>query len=137
VRRKEPFFWLTLTCGLVIVAYILLPLIELMTSPSMHDLWEGIQDKNVARSIGLSVYTAGSAAAVSFLFGTPLAYFLARQDFKGKRFLEAVIDLPIIIPIRWSASPFWVWQEKTTGSVRSSTNSASGCWEVLRVSSPS
>jgi len=98
VRRKEPFFWLTLTCGLVIVAYILLPLIELMTSPSMHDLWEGIQDKNVARSIGLSVYTAGSAAAVSFLFGTPLAYFLARQDFKGKRFLEAVIDLPIIIP---------------------------------------
>jgi len=98
MTRKEPFFWFTLACGVVIVAYILLPLIELITSPSLPDLWESIRDKDVLRSIRLSIYTAGSAAVISFLFGTPLAYLLARQDFKGKRFLEAVIDLPIVIP---------------------------------------
>lgn len=98
MRKKEPFFWFTLACGLFILAYILLPLIELMTSPSIPDLWQTIQDKDVVRSIRLSVYTAGSAAIISFLFGTPLAYLLARQDFRGKKFLEAVIDLPIVIP---------------------------------------
>jgi molybdate/tungstate transport system permease protein len=98
MRRKEPFFWFTLACGAVIVAYILLPLIELITAPSIPALWESIQDKNVVRSIWLSIYTAGSAAVISFFFGTPLAYLLARQDFRGKRFLEGVIDLPIVIP---------------------------------------
>jgi molybdate/tungstate transport system permease protein len=98
MRKKEPFFWFTLACGIFVVAYILLPLIELITSPSISDLWESIKDKNVAASIWLSVYTAGSAALISFLFGTPLAYLLARQNFRGKKFLEAVIDLPIVIP---------------------------------------
>jgi len=98
MRKKEPFFWLTLACGGVIMAYILIPLVELIRSPSIPALWESIQDKDVARSIRLSVYTAGSAALISFVFGTPLAYLLARQEFKGKRFLEAVIDLPIMIP---------------------------------------
>jgi len=98
MRKKEPFFWFTLACGTFIVAYILLPLIELITSPSIPDLWESIKDKEVVGSIRLSVYTAGSAAIISFLFGTPLAYFLARNEFRGKRFLEAVIDLPIVIP---------------------------------------
>lgn len=96
--KREPFFWFTLACGVVIVAYIILPLVELMTSPSVPDLWDSIRDKNVMRSIRLSVTTAGSAAVISFIFGTPLAYLLARQEFRGKRFLEAVIDLPIVIP---------------------------------------
>lgn len=98
MRKKEPFFWFTLACGTFIVAYILLPLIELITSPSISDLWESLKDKDMVRSIWLSVYTAGSAALISFLFGTPLSYFLARHEFRGKRFLEAVIDLPIVIP---------------------------------------
>jgi molybdate/tungstate transport system permease protein len=96
--KREPFFWFTLACGVVIMAYILLPLVELMTSPSIPALWESIHDKDVVRSIWLSIYTAGSAALISFLFGTPLAYLLARQNFKGKRFLEGVIDLPSVIP---------------------------------------
>jgi len=98
MRGKDPFFWFTLSCGAVVVAFIVIPLVELMTSPSMASLWEGLKDKEVVRSIRLSVYTAGSAALISFLFGTPLAYLLARHEFKGKRILEGVIDLPIVIP---------------------------------------
>lgn len=98
MRRKEPFFWLTLACAVVIGAFILLPLFELLTGPSLPDLRKSLEDESVARSIRLSILTAGSAALISFLFGTPLAYLLARHHFKGKRFLEAVIDLPIVIP---------------------------------------
>jgi len=96
--KREPFFWITISCGLVIMAFILLPLIEMMTAPSLSMLKETIKDKDVVRSIWLSIYTAGLAALISFVLGTPLAYLLARRDFMGKRLVEGIIDLPIVIP---------------------------------------
>lgn len=98
MTKKEPFFWVTVSCGIVIMAFILLPLIELMTAPSFAMLKETIKDKDVVRSIWLSIYTAGLAALISFVFGTPLAYVLARTDFRGKKLVESIIDLPIVIP---------------------------------------
>jgi molybdate/tungstate transport system permease protein len=96
--RREPFFWITVSCGLVIMAFIIIPLIQLITAPSLEMLKETVQDKNVVRSIWLSMYTAGLAALISFVLGTPLAYLLARSDFRGKRLVEGIIDLPIAIP---------------------------------------
>ena len=96
--KREPFFWITISCGVVIMAFILLPLIQLMSAPSLGMLMETIQDKDVVRSIWLSIYTAGLAALISFIFGTPLAYLLARSEFRGKRLVEGIIDLPIVIP---------------------------------------
>lgn len=98
MKKKEPFFWFTISCGAVIMAFILVPLIEMMTSPSFSALEETIKDKDVLRSIWLSLYTAGSAALISFFLGTPLAYILARINFRGKRLVESIIDLPIVIP---------------------------------------
>ncbi len=96
--KREPFFWITISCGLVIMAFILLPLIQMMGAPSVGMLIETIQDKDVVRSIWLSIYTAGLAALISFFLGTPLAYLLARSNFRGKRLVEGIIDLPIVIP---------------------------------------
>ena len=98
MTRKEPFFWITVSFGIVIMAFILLPLIQMITAPSLSMMGETIQDKDVVRSIWLSIYTALSAAGISFLFGTPLAYILARTEFTGKRLVESIIDLPIVIP---------------------------------------
>jgi len=96
--KKEPFFWVTISCGLVIMAFILLPLVEMVTAPSAAVLKETIQDKEVLQSIWLSLYTAGAAALISVIIGTPFAYLLARTTFPGKNLVEAIIDIPIIIP---------------------------------------
>ena len=32
------------------------------------------------------------------LFGLPVAYVLATHDFPGKRLLEVVVDLPMVLP---------------------------------------
>jgi molybdate/tungstate transport system permease protein len=98
MEKREPFFWFTISSGLIIMAFILLPLIEMMTAPSIPMLKETIKDRDVVRSIWLSISTAGAAAIISFVFGTPLAYFLARTNFRGRRFVESIIDLPIVIP---------------------------------------
>lgn len=96
--KREPFYWVSMSCGIMVMAFILLPLIEMLTAPSGAMLRETLEDKNVVGSIWLSIYTALAAAGISFVVGTPLAYVLARQQFRGKRLIESIIDLPIVIP---------------------------------------
>jgi molybdate/tungstate transport system permease protein len=98
MRQSQLFFWITVSFSLLIMAFILAPLIRMMTAPSLSDIQEALRDREVMRSIWLSVYTAGWAALISFILGTPLAYLLAREDFVGKRLVEGIIDLPIVIP---------------------------------------
>jgi len=98
MNKREPFYWITVSCGIIVLAFILLPLIEMLSAPSAAMLKETLKDKDVVRSIWLSMYTALTAAGISFVFGTPLAYVLARTNFRGKRLVESIIDLPIVIP---------------------------------------
>lgn len=98
VVSRGLFHWLMLASGLVILAFIVLPLYQMVTAPSPAMMWETLQDKEVMASIWLSVWTSSSAAGIAFVFGTPLAYLLARTNFPGKRLVESIIDLPIMIP---------------------------------------
>ncbi len=98
MMKREPFYWVSMSCGIMVMAFILLPLIEMLTAPSGAMLRETLEDKNVIASIWLSIYTALAAAGISFVVGTPLAFLLARQPFRGKRLIESIIDLPIVIP---------------------------------------
>jgi molybdate/tungstate transport system permease protein len=82
----------------MIMAFILIPMIYMTTAPSLSGLLAAVRDPEVLRSIWLSLYTAGAAALISFVLGTPLAYLLARRNFQGKRLVESIIDLPIVIP---------------------------------------
>lgn len=50
------------------------------------------------RALNLSILTSTMTTLVVFVFGVPLSYFLARFNFKGKKFINALIDLPILFP---------------------------------------
>lgn len=52
----------------------------------------------VTRALWLSLMTATASTLLAILLGTPLAYLLARARFPGKRFLDTLVDLPIILP---------------------------------------
>ncbi len=96
--RRDPFLWLAVASSAVIVAFILVPLVEMMTQPTLASLKETLMDRDVIRSIRLSIVTSGVAALIALVFGTPLAYLLARRRFPGKKIVESIIDLPIMIP---------------------------------------
>ncbi len=57
-----------------------------------------ILDKDVTAAIARSILLSLAAAGLAFIMGTPLAYLLARKNLKGKKLLEGIIDLPIMIP---------------------------------------
>jgi len=97
-RFPDLFLCVAFCCSAVIVMFIMAPLLQMIMQPSMADLAETAQDRDVVRAIRMSILTSAAAALISFVFGTPLAYLLARKQFIGKRLVESVIDLPIMIP---------------------------------------
>ncbi len=96
--KPDPFKWLMLICTATVLAFIFLPLFELMTEPSLELMGETFRDRDVLKAIGLSLSTSGTAALISLILGTPFAYLLARREFYGKKLLESAVDLPIMIP---------------------------------------
>jgi molybdate/tungstate transport system permease protein len=49
-------------------------------------------------SVEVTFVIATTAAILSALVGTPFAYLMARSDFKLKEVIEAIIDIPIMVP---------------------------------------
>ena len=52
----------------------------------------------VVGALALSLGTTAVSLAVTVAVGLPLAYVLARRRFPGKWLVEAIVDLPIVLP---------------------------------------
>lgn len=87
-----------LLLGLAILLFIFVPLFKMIVSSNPSDLLATLREGDVAASILLTLYSALLATIVGFLLGIPLAYLLARHEFPGKRIVEGLIDLPIVVP---------------------------------------
>ena len=94
-RSLTVFFGLA---GLPMILLVALPLAQLMTQPALDSLRQAAMDPQVLACIGRSLGTSLAAAAICLVCGTPLAYLLARSAFPGKKIIEGIIDLPIMIP---------------------------------------
>jgi len=49
-------------------------------------------------ALRLSLLTTCLTLGLTILLGTPLAYLLARYAFPGKRLVETLVDLPVVLP---------------------------------------
>ncbi|MEA1969367.1 MAG: ABC transporter permease [Thermodesulfobacteriota bacterium] len=97
--RKVDLFWYCFAfLSVPLVLLVVLPLGKMLSQPDVADLVAALKERVVLEALGRSLYTALCATLVAMLFGTPLAYILARKNFKGKKIIEGFIDLPIMIP---------------------------------------
>ena len=49
-------------------------------------------------ALWLSLVTTAVSLVITVTLGLPLAFVLARRRFRGKGWLEAIVDLPIVLP---------------------------------------
>ena len=52
----------------------------------------------VVEALRLSLLTSGLTLGITVLFGTPVAWLLARRDFPGRSWLDGLIELPMVLP---------------------------------------
>jgi molybdate/tungstate transport system permease protein len=84
--------------GLLLVLFVACPLLRTVASSSPVIIWEALLEAEVRSAILLTFYSSALATTIAFVTGVPLAYLLARVEFPGKRLVEGIIDVPIVVP---------------------------------------
>jgi len=83
--------------GLVLL-FIIAPLTGMFLSVKSPELFETVKDPLVSASIIRTLLISAIATFIAAIFALPLAYVLARKQFPLKRVVEAIVDIPVVIP---------------------------------------
>ena len=84
--------------GAVLVLYLAVPFLVGFASLGRADTIAAARDAINAGAVGVSVVTATVSTAIAVVLGVPLAYVLARGDFRGKALVAAAVYLPLVVP---------------------------------------
>jgi len=93
-----PFVIGCLGVGLLFLALLLLPLLHMGLQDSPRTLGLTLGRPEVMRAIWNSLASSSVATVLVALPGVPLAYAMARVRFRGRGLVQALIDLPILVP---------------------------------------
>jgi molybdate transport system permease protein len=88
--------------GVTLVGFLALllglPLLSLVFRIPPAAMLARLGDPLILQALRLSLVTSVCATALVVATGLPAAYLLATREFRGKRVLEALIDLPMVLP---------------------------------------
>ncbi len=83
----------------ILVLFLGVPIVAVVWRASQGS--RGFSDRALAtlrHALTLSLVTSCLALLVIVALGTPLAFLLARRRFRGARLVDALVDLPIVLP---------------------------------------
>jgi molybdate transport system permease protein len=99
VQPRSEWWWLT--CGGMTAAYLSLILAMLLATAvhsTPHELWAALMKREIRYAIGLSLATCTVTALLSLVLAVPAGYLLSRARFRGREWLDAALDIPIVLP---------------------------------------
>jgi len=84
--------------GFPLLLFLVLPVALLAGRAGAGAVVEALKDGETRSAVGLSLLSSCCALAVSVVFGTPLAYWLARTRSRVGVVIETLVDLPTVLP---------------------------------------
>lgn len=97
-KRRRLELLLPAVLGGLILVYFALPFVAFLARTGTADIVAGLSRPEAQEAIRNSLLTAPVSTLIATIFGIPLAYVLARTSFVGKRLVEALVILPLIVP---------------------------------------
>jgi molybdate transport system permease protein len=93
--------WLAVVTSAFVAVFVLtvvvLVVVDLLyTSPSA--LWDVLWSDAVRHAIRLSLITSTISLVLVMVFAVPMGYALSRYRFPGSVVIDAIVDLPIVLP---------------------------------------
>jgi molybdate/tungstate transport system permease protein len=95
---RDPLICVFAAAAAILLIFVISPLVSTILRTPIGSVLATLADGEVAASLALTFYAAAWATGLAFVTGVPLAYLLARYNFWGKRWVEGVISLPIVVP---------------------------------------
>jgi sulfate/thiosulfate transport system permease protein len=80
---------------------VLLPLAAVVaksTEGGWEAFWHAVSSRQAVDALRFSLLIAIAAAAINAVMGTLVAWVLVRDDFRGRKVVNALIDLPFALP---------------------------------------
>lgn len=97
-RRLDWATGLFMFCVVVLILFIVIPIASIfLTIPGGNVAAEATNTATID-AIRLSLFTSTSSLILIMALGTPTARALARRKVRGKKIIDSVIDLPIVLP---------------------------------------
>ncbi|HRB02244.1 MAG TPA: ABC transporter permease [Ilumatobacteraceae bacterium] len=87
-----------LVLAVVAVVFFALPLIGLLWRAPWSNAWSYLTDDNALTALRLSLICSLWATFLSVVFGVPLAWLLARVEFRGRAAVRALCTLSMVLP---------------------------------------
>ena len=78
--------------------FISLPILSLVIWTVNEGSWREMASPVAVDALLLSAQTTAITMGIIFVIGTPAAFVLARAEFPGKRLVNALIDIPAVLP---------------------------------------
>ena len=94
----------TLASGFAVAAlallagFISLPLLSLVIWTVDKGSWQAMTSPVAVDALLLSARTTAISMLIILTVGTPAAFVLARAEFRGKRLVDTLIDIPAVLP---------------------------------------
>jgi molybdate transport system permease protein len=88
---------LLVPAGLALV-FLVLPLLGLLVRAPWSTLPQRLAQEEVLTALRLSLVCASLATVVCVVFGVPLAWLLARVEFRGRKLVRALVTVPLVLP---------------------------------------
>lgn len=98
IKRRPWNLAILIILALPLLLFVLLPLLSLLIRTGVDVVIANLAHTQVLQAIGLTMFTGALATLLAILFGTPLAYLLARYSFRGRNVLETLVELPMVLP---------------------------------------
>jgi molybdate transport system permease protein len=100
-RQRRRVRWSTIgiiLASIPMLAFLMIPIMALILRVDPTAIGANLANEETSQAIWLSITTTATSTMLGLLFGTPLAYLLARHRFRGRNILDTLIDLPMVLP---------------------------------------
>ncbi len=84
--------------ALLAIAFLMLPLVGILVRTRWSELGEHLSTPGSLEALRLSLVVSFWALGLSLVLGVPLAWLLARIDFRGKTVVRSLVLLPMVLP---------------------------------------
>lgn len=84
--------------GSVYVILIAAMLVADASFTSPRHFWVALQSREIRFAIRLSLISCTLTTLLSLWVAVPIGYVMARTSFRGKALLDAILDIPIVLP---------------------------------------